>query len=219
MIIDFLVRVVRFLKDKIIFLKNLFYYRYDRIKVPEIKPWEYCDKTGFLLYADMKILVDFVQKQNPQGRLLWYEDENGIESGHKLGQDSKLKIFVQEYRGKFVMDVIKQIYNFWKIGYEQQQKQIQYLKEVFCTYIVGKMSVSEQTYQVLFDTTNLPSTVEEIKDLVDWQILDKYLQGDRQNFFKERFLSNKIIKQEIFLQNECQKYLHLLIDVRPYLWT
>lgn len=219
MIIDFLVCVVRFLKDKIIFLKNLFYYRYDRIKVPEIKPWEYCDKTGFLLYADMKILVDFVQKQKPQERLLWYEDENGIESGHKLGQDQKLKIFVQEYRGKFVMDVIKQIYNFWKIGYEQQKKQIKYLKEVFCTYIVGKMSVSEQTYQVLFDTTNLPVTVEEIKDLVDWQILDKYLQGDRQNFFKERFLSNKIIKQEIFLQNECQKYLHLLIDVRPYLWT
>lgn len=209
----FLNSLQNFLSEKIFMLKNLF-CRYDRVKVPEVKPWEYCDKTGFLLYASMKILVDFVQKEKIDD-VIWYYGE----TQYKLGHDQKLKIYMQQYRGKNVMDIVKQIYAFWKKIYVQKQEQIFYLQQVYYKYILGKMSISEQTYQILFDFTNLPKTVEQVKDQMNWQILDKYLQGDRQNLFKENFLKNKLCELQNELQNDCQKYLHLLIDIRPYLWT
>lgn len=210
----FFEKIKDFFADKFINLQNIFYHRYDRVKVPQVKPWEYCDKTGLLLYADMKILVDFIQKQKPQAYVMWY-----TEFGHKLGQDSKLNIYVQQYRGKWVMDIMMQIYEFWKVGYGQRMKQIEYVSEILYHYVIGKMSISQSSYQVLFDNTKLPKTIEEIKEEVDWQILDKYLQGDRENLFNEQFVRNKIIQAQNQLQNDCQKYLHLLIDVRPYLWT
>lgn len=209
---DFLSGLQNFFREKFVLLNNLF-CRYDRVKVPQVKPWEYCDKTGFLLYADMKILVDFVQKENID-YVMWYG-----EHGHKLGQDQKLKIYIQQYRGKYVMDIIKQIYSFWRKGYIDKQEQISYLQQIYCKYMLGKMRISEQTYQILFDFTNLPKSVDQIKDQINWQILDKHLQGNRQNLLKENFLKNKLCELQNELQNDCQKYLHLLIDVRPYLWT
>lgn len=209
---NYLNSLQNFIREKILLLKNLF-CRYDRVKVPEVKPWEYCDKTGFLLYANMKILVDFVQKEKID-EVIWYG-----ETGHRLGQDEKIKIYMQQYRGKYVIDIIKQLYDFWKRVYVQKQEQIFYLQQIYCKYVLGKMSISEQTYQILFDFTNLPKTVDEIKGQINWQILDKYLQGDRQNLLKENFLRNKLYELQNELQSDCQKYLHLLIDVRPYLWT
>ena len=66
------------------FLKNLLFYRYDTIKIPQVKCYEYVDKNYLMLCANMQIIFDFIEKENPEKYICWYTDEDGVELGHNM---------------------------------------------------------------------------------------------------------------------------------------
>ena len=67
-------------------LQNLLIHRHDRIKIPQVKPWEYTDMTYFMLCANMEMIVKFIEQEKPEKYVLWYKDEKGQDVGHKYGE-------------------------------------------------------------------------------------------------------------------------------------
>jgi hypothetical protein len=112
-------KFIRFIEEWIYpayYLRNFLFYRYDRIKVPQVKSYEYTDKSYLSLCANMQIIVDFLEKEKPEEHVIWYGKE-----GHIYGEFDKPILF-QEYKGKYIMDIIKEIYQFWTFDREQMLK-------------------------------------------------------------------------------------------------
>lgn len=207
------------------YLKNLLFHRHDRIKVPQIKPWEYCDITEIMLYANMELIIKFVEKEEPEKHILWYYDEEGNVAGHIYGEGEKhgYSIIYPEYKGEFVMDIIKEIYNWWKDIYPREQKDYNYLLNFWANNLYGKIH-SEQIPGTDFgemesDKSDTIKTLEDLYELKpDWNILDYYFDS-RADILDEEKFKGVLGDLEKKMYNDCQKYLHLCIEVRPFLWT
>jgi hypothetical protein len=205
-------------------LKNLLFNRYNTVKIPQVKAWEYTDKEYLMLCANMQIIVDFIEKENPEKHICWYKDEDGVECGHKYGENPDYNILFPEYKGEWIMDIIKEIYNYWKEIYPKQYDCKEYLLGYWSKYLCGTMmsvqdEENEDMYNVVFDKTNVPKTKEDLYDLkLDWNKLD-YVVGNREKLLDNKYIYNRIKELEKEIFNDCQKYLHLCIEIRPYLWT
>ena len=210
-------------------LRNFLFKRYDLVRLHGIKRHEYSDVMERMLQANMELIVFFIEKEKPEEHVVWYKDEEGNDVGHKYGEwkngmHGGLPVVYQEYEGKYVMDVIKEIYRWWKVGYPSLKCEYEYLLSFWCEYVAGTMKSiptdSRECMQIVFDKENCPKTLDFFDDKdVNWEILDKYLDGDRNNIFVENFVSSKMNWLETEMERQKQKYLHLCIDVRPYLWT
>ena len=203
-------------------LKNLLFHRHDRIKVPQIKPWEYCDTTYFMLCANMQMIVNFIEKENPEKHICWYKDKNGVDCGHKYGEYEKEKVLFLEYNGKWVMDIIKEIYNYWKVIYP---KQIEYKEELMrhlSDNLIGEMKEipnGDGFYHVEFDKSNCVKTIDDLsKRNVNWTVLCWRIEN-KEHLLNEKIIMEKLKDMEKEIEDDCQKYLHLAIEMRPYLWT
>jgi len=69
----------------------------------------------------------------------------------------------------------------------------------------------------LDDIENTIST--EDLEKTDPSILDKYVDGDRNNVLVEGFIFNKMKELDKKIELEKTKMLHLCAEVRMYLWT
>lgn len=204
-------------------LKNLLFHRHDRIKIPQVKPWEYTDFHYFMLCANMEMIVKFIEIQQPEKHVLWYQDENGFDVGHKYGE-CEIKILYPELKDKWIMDIIKDIYHWWKVDYPKLLEEKEILLSFWSDYICGDLvfkKSDKSTSEIVFDTTNIPKTLEELEKNKDirWNVIDKYIKN-RNDIFIDDYVHGTVLKNienEIFEQE--QKYLHLCIQVRPYLWT
>lgn len=206
-------------------LKNLLFYRYDRIKIPQVKPWEYTDIMHFMLCANMEMIVNFMEKEHPEKYVLWYKDKDGNDVGHKYGEYNT-KIMFPELKDKWIMDLIKEIYNWWKVDYKKIQDEYDYLLEFYCDYIIGDVIFSKADENNLcecnFDKTKNPKTIKDFENLknVKWEIINKYINNDKEILLNDERFSNEVLKKlEIKIFEQKQYYLHLCIEVRPYLWT
>jgi hypothetical protein len=170
----------------------------------------------------MQIIVDFIEKENAEEYICWYTDEDGVELGHKYGENPKQKIYFPEYKDKWVMDIIKEIYNYWKVIYPKQEECKDYLLSYWAKYLAGEMidkPCEDGLYEVLFDKSNTVKTKEELYNLdLDWNKLD-YVVDDREKLLDSVYVRNRISELETEIYEDCQKYLHLAIEVRQYLWT
>ena len=204
------------------YLKNLLFYRYDRIKVPQIKSYEYADKEYLMLCANMQIIVDFIEKENPEKHICWYKDELGADLGHKYGENPNFTILFPEYKDEYIMDIIKDIYNYWKVIYLKQTESIDYLYKYLSENLIGEIQfqpIDDQNGQILFDKKNTIKTKQELYQLnLNWNILD-YCFESRNDLLDQNKVRRKVIEMEFERTRDCQKYLHLAIQVRPYLWT
>ena len=195
------------------YLRNLLFHRFDRVKVPEVKPYEYIDISEMVLYTNMKLIVDFIEKENPEKHICWYTDEDGAELGHKYGERPNTKILFPEYKDRWIMDIIKEIYNYWKVIYPLQNEKRDYLLKYWSKYLAGN---------------DMPTfaTGEEIKTKEDlylipslnWSILDSCIYN-RNDLLNSKIVHNKINELDKEIYDDCQKYLHLIIEIRSYLWT
>jgi hypothetical protein len=74
-------------------------------------------------------------------------------------------------------------------------------------------------YEIDFDKSNCPKNMDDLWKLkLDWSLLDSCVPN-RKKLLNEKFILKKIKQMEKEHFNDCQKYLHLCIEVRPYLWT
>lgn len=199
-------------------LRNLLFHRHDRIKVPQIKPWEYCDVTGIMLYANMELIVKFIEQENPEKHICWYQDEIGEDVGHKYGEYKNADWLYPEYNGKFIMDIIKEIYHFWKVECPEIENDFNYIQRFWSENFFGTFKEKDGEEGVLVKSEdNIAKSIEELKGEVKWEILDKYI--DRDKMFEHKYVFHKMNEIEIELEKKTQKYLHLCIEVRPFLWT
>lgn len=210
-------------------LRNFLFRRYDLVKLPGIKRHEYSDVVERMLHANMELIVFFMEKEKPEEHILWYKDDEGNDWGHKYGEmknmdGSKVPVLFPEYDGKYIMDIIKEIYKWWKEGYPSISKDYEYLLSFWSDYVCGTMKSvptdNDEYRQIVFDKSGCPKTLDFFNDKdIKWEILDKYLDGDRSNIFRENFVSDKMHWLESEIERQKQKNLHLCIEVRPYLWT
>lgn len=203
-------------------LKNLLFHRYDRIKVPQIKPYEYTDMNYFMLCAVMEMIVKFIEEENPEKYICWYKDEEGNDVGHKYGENDNYTIMFPEYKDKWIMDIIKEIYHWWKKDYPRLLEEKEYILSFWNDYLAGdwKKSKEDENGNCFYELTdeNTAKSMDDLKDKdIKWEILDKHL--DRNKLFEGYYVHQQYLKLDVDIHNLCQKYLHLAIDVRPYLWT
>lgn len=209
------------------YLRNLLFRRYDIVKLRNLKPYEYCDVVERMLYANMELIRFFIEKENPEKYVVWYKDDDGVDAGHKYGEGKEhgWEILYPEYDGAYIMDIIKEIYRWWTVDLPALQKEYDYLLHFCCDYCWGKMKSkpckdNSECSTIEFDNSECPKTLEELeKNEIRWDIIDKYCDDDRKNIFIDGFMRKKLTKLEIEIDRQKQKYLHLCIEVRPYLWT
>lgn len=84
----------------------------------------------------------------------------------------------------------------------------------------SKPAEQEGYNEIFFDTSECPKTLDCFDgENIRWEILDNYLDGDRNNIFVKGFVNKKMRLLETDIELQKQKNLHLCIEVRQYLWT
>ena len=202
-------------------LRNLLFHRYDLIKIKSIKPYEYAEPEELIFEANMTLIKKFIEEYNPEKHICWYTDNFGNDVGRKYGEYHNEIIIFPEYKGKYIMDIIKEIYHWYTVDYPDLMNQFQYINQfIYENSIGGEFKFIEQTddfFMLQLDESSSPKTIEELKSM-NLEIINKLFKN------KEDILSHDKLHekgQEIFekIDYEKQKYLYLCIAVRPYLWT
>lgn len=93
-------------------LRNLLFRRYDLVRLPGLKPQEYCDCLERMFRANMALVVHFMEQEHPEDHVLWYEEEGTDRCGPKYGEPENSRLYLPEYKGRFIMDIIKEISSF-----------------------------------------------------------------------------------------------------------
>lgn len=205
-------------------LRNLLFRRYDLVRLPGLKPQEYCDCLERMFRANMALVVHFMEQEHPEDHVLWYEEEGTDRGGPKYGEPENSRLYLPEYKGRFIMDIIKEIYNWYKVEYPTLLSDSKELLNFWCQAHCGQMTDDTPPdenglIKCHFDKSKCPVTLPEIKALpgIKWDVIRKYLKDDElldETTVRSRHTD---LENRIFL--ESQKYLHLCIEVRPYLWT
>ena len=156
-------------------LKNLLFNRFDLVRLPGIKKYEYSDTVERLFLANMELVKNFIEKEHPEKHVCWYGEDDISGPRWYAGEHS---MFAQAavYEGKFIMDIIKEVYNWYTVEYPTITDFSRYLLDQWSEQREGFPNVAE-TYM------------------------------EEHNKLEKRIFEEK------------QKYLHLCVELRPYLWT
>lgn len=204
-------------------LRNLLIHRYDLVRLPGLKPQEYCDCLERMFRANMALITEFMEKEKPEEHVLWYDDGKGF-SGPRYGIPKNTRLYLPEYEGHYVMDIIKEIYNWFRNEYPALLADNDALLDFWCRVHVGEFKddgVPDENNLIPceFDKSGCPTTLSGIKALpnVNWRAIEKYLNEDE--YLDESIVRSRHTDLESRIFHEKQKYLHLCIEVRPFLWT
>ena len=172
----------------------------------------------------MALVVYFMEKENPEAHVLWYEEDGTDRCGPKYGVPENSRLYLPEYKGRFIMDIIKEIYHWYTVEYPAMLADSKELLNFWSVAHCGQMTDDTPPdenglIKCHFDKSHCPGNLNEIKSIsgIDWNRIRKYLKEDE--FLNEAVVRTRHtdLENRIFL--ESQKYLHLCIEVRPYLWT
>lgn len=187
-------------------LRNLLFRRYDRVKIPQVKPWEYCEPCESIKFAVFELVCNFIDGEERDPIVEWYG-----EYGKKLDD-------------KYVMDIGKEIRKWWRTDRSLMEKRNSEFLDFYCRWSIGKMvfgPLNEQGLgQITFDREACPKTQEECTVIPDedWKKFDAVCD-DRSKMIDQDFMRDLMNKLETELYEQDQHYLHLAIDIRDYLWT
>lgn len=202
------------------YLRNLLFHRYNKIKLPMFKPYEYLDNSVRMKYAIFELVKDFIENEKPEKYICWYRDEKGNDLGHKYGEGEQ-QIIYKDLKGKYVMDLMKEIYNFYTKILPELEKEKEYLLDIWAKYIFNGHYKEDEKLKDVVEWIDEPSnyTLKDIEnENLDWDILLKYI-GKKEKFFEEDLIHNEYKKLKVHIHDQIQYYLHLAIDIREYFWT
>lgn len=197
-------------------LRNMLFNRYDIVKMPKIKCYEYSDVVQRVEYANFELIKFFIEKENPEKHIEWYG-----EYGHKYGENPNIKILYPELKDKYIMDIIKEIYDFYTIKLVELNNDYNYLLTVWGTYCINFKTIysdeNKAVGQFISDKSNYDLNSPEIQNL-NWDLILKYINS-KEAFFEDKVLHNAFNELEKNIYEQTQYYLHLIIEVREHLWT
>lgn len=207
------------------YLRNCLWNRYDLIRLKKIKPHEYSDCLYRMLLANMALIVEFMEKEKPEEHVCWYKDSDGNDVGHRYGENSKLRLYLPEYKNRYIMDIIKEIYHWWTVEHPAYCADRDYILGFWSDVIHGKLDLEtdgdddDKLYPIVPDESGTAKTLDEIEARpgIRWDVIDRYFR--REDLLQENFVHNKLMEMENKIALDEQKYLHLSIEVRLYLWT
>jgi len=210
------------------YLRNVLWNRYDLVRLKGVKPYEYSDCLYRMLLANMALIVEFMEKEKPEDHVCWYKDDKGNDVGHRYGESPLARIYLPEYKGRYIMDIIKEIYHWWTVDYPAFCADRDYVLGFWTDVIYGNFIFDDDgdddddddtLHTLTIDKSGTAKTLEEIEARpgIRWDVLDRYFQRD--DLLKEGFVRNKLTEMENKIASDEQKYLHLCTEVRFYLWT
>ena len=190
-------------------LRNCFIHRYDIVRMPRLGRTAYHEPCERMYHANMELVRQFVEKQDWE-RFAWYDERDGngdVErEGIRYGMNPDVRVYLPEYKGKYVMDMIKEVYEWQVRGLPELERDYSYV-----------LSLEAGLFPASRDE-NLDAKALE-RAHVRWDILDKYLNDNRKNLLDRKFVAgigDRIVQK---MERGKQRCLHLCIEVRPYLWT
>lgn len=190
------------------YLRNLLFHRYDRVKLPLVKPWEYVEPCEKIKYAVFEIVCKFVEMEEKHPFVEWYG-----EHGAKID-------------GIYVMDTAKEIRDWWRTMRSEEVKKSADFQSFYCKWVIGKLRFHTPDKKtglglLTFEKSHLPKTFEEYEKVVtveEWKKFDAFCD-DRHKIMDENFMRNLSNQIERNLDDIDDKYLHEAIKIRQYLWT
>lgn len=218
--IDFIERIWYKLKVKFeewiypgYFTCNLLFNRYDLIKIPDVKPWEWADVSIKMRSSIFELIKDFVEKENGIKSLMWDDPDSGILTGPKYGERNA-EIIYPELKDKLIAILLKEIYDFYTKEWPKLEKENNYVLTVWTKY-VSEIRIENN----VLVKGKPPYTLEspEIKEL-DWNILLKYIK-EKDNLFKDNILHDTYTNTQTEIYKKIKYHMHLAIDIYEYLWT
>ena len=220
----FLFKIKMFFEDWIYpgnFMKNFLFYRYDLIKLPAIKAYEYIDIKDRLFLANMELIKSFIEDENPEKHICWYKDEDGVDCGHHYGECKTYKVYFPELKDVYIMDIIKSIYKWYTIDYPSLLSDYDYILDIWSKYFselrYDEIEDNEDMYEVY--TYEISYSVEDLNNLnLNWDILFRYFKT-KDELIEHNAVYQKMRDLEKRIFEEKQYNLHLCIEVRPYLWV
>lgn len=203
------------------YLRNFLFHNYNKVKLPMFKPYEYLDVSVRMEFAVFELIKEFIEKEQPEKHICWYKDKEGNDLGHKYGEYKNSVNLYPTLNGKYIMDIIKDIYRFYTKILPEMQKEKEYLLDVWSKYIFNghyePVEDKEDIVEWIHEKSNY--TLEDLeKENLNWNIILKYIEK-KEDFFKEDLIHSKVHELENLINNEIQHNLHLAIEVRSYLWT
>jgi len=190
------------------YLHNLLFHRYDRVKIPFLKPYQWCDRSEMFFYCSFEILKQYVEQEKPFECVDFYEKDHTPTT----------------VTGKIVGDEIKFLYNWYTKTLPETEKEHRLMLDYWCENLCGVMVFKKEDQndhlgKIEFDRSENP---KEFKDFAvsDEQktVLNKWFDSE-EDMMDEDTVCNKRIEKEKELAKEKQDMLHRLVDIREYLWT
>lgn len=203
-------------------LRNYFFNRYDIVKMPEIKRCEYSDVVQRVLWANVELLKFFIEKEKPEEHVEWYGDWGHKYIPNPITHDP---VLFPEYEGKYIMDLMKMTYKWFTEDRDRMNEDRDYLLDVWYRWLSGRRYTipceqDPEARELKIDESTIPTDLSFFDDKnMDWEILDRYLDGDRMNLIKKNFIFEKLNELENKIEQLDQKHLHLIIECRFSMWT
>lgn len=202
------------------YLRNLLFHNYNKIKLPMFKCYEYIDISERLKYTIFELIKEFIEKEEPEKHICWYRTKEGEDAGHKYGEGNRKGLF-PSLEGKYIMDIIKDIYNFYTKVLPELEYERDYLLEIWSKYIYNIHFEEDEDLKDVLKVVTEPTnyTLEDLeKENLNWNIILKYIEK-KENFFNENLIHEEYKKLDEFINHQIQYYLHVAIEIREYLWT
>lgn len=154
-------------------LYHLLFRRCDLVRLRGLSPYEYSDVMERMFHANMELVREFIEREDPENHVLWYGDDEI--TGPKWHPADHPMFPASKYDGAYIMDIIKEVHHWYTEVYPALLKQL---------------------------NENLPliETTPEGVLTLDWK----------------RCKSSEELERN--LREDMQWYLHLCIELRPYLW-
>lgn len=207
------------------YLHNFLFHNYNTIKLPMFKKYEYIDTSERIKFAIFELIKDFVENEDPEHHICWYVDpQSGIDFGHRYGEHKqKIMEEFKERKNEYIMDFIKEIYNFYTKVLPQLESEKKYLLDIWAKYILNghyeipKNTKDKDVYEWVPEPSNY--TLEDLeKEDINWDILLKYIK-EKKNIFDKCLVHTEADNIEKLIHEKTNYYLHLALEVREYLWV
>ena len=208
-------------------LRNWLYRRYDIVRLgrmsgilksSHVKRTEYSDVLERMRLANAELIREFMDDENPEDHIEWYG-----EHGHKYGEFEEEVLF-PDRKGEYVMDLIKECYRFWTVNLPRMEDEAGWLLDFWANHLYFKKEVPSKVVEgavsLVDDEERYPKDLSAFDGIeMRWDLIDRICDGERSRILEKDFVFKKHDEMEREIERKCQYYLHLGIEMRPYLWT